>query len=294
VSDEKPRKGDKVRVSYEAMYDDPPNYPGLIVSLGIDVDGNERWADVPPWATVEVLERADDPSKDLVGAIRRQPSGGSEEGNGSALGVVAIRWATERQTDTPWVYMRWDGPQVLSNESVVGWTPSGCLPGTPAAEAEKAAGHCESCECTHPVCGYVLGSAACEESHEQEYPDVSGAGVPFPPSTTDAPPLPEVDNEAIETGLYYAEKARQRREPRVFRSEGPEPPDTKLGPALWVGGSSEEPPPHVIKVADRQGDRLHRNEHGWVGEGGDGYPLIIKAWERHVLPKCEPYTEVRS
>jgi hypothetical protein len=68
-------------------------------------------------------------------------------------------------------------------------------------------------------------------------------------------------------------------EPRVFHAKGDDLPD--------------EPPEDVASVVDVQGDHLDRMGAVWIGRGGDGYPLIAKAWENHVLAKYAPYREVQ-
>lgn len=62
----------------------------------------------------------------------------------------------------------------------------------------------------------------------------------------------------------------------------------------WATGLVGEPPEWVNEVVDRCGDRLRREGDGWIGVGGDGYPLNVKEWAGHVLPRYAPYTEVSS
>lgn len=191
-----PRKGDKVRVMYEAMYDDRPSYGGHMVSLGLDVDCNERWADVPAWATVEVLERADDPSKDLPGAIRRDPNHGTrvirlepkDPGFDKRYGFSI--------TGTPW-----------DCDEVDGWPVVDVVPGTPAAEAEKPARGLFQTVSDEHAAAIVSGDwSGMPQFEARKYPEVSGGGVPYPPV--------HVDNEAIVTGQYQARKGRG---PRYFQ-----------------------------------------------------------------------------
>lgn len=59
-------------------------------------------------------------------------------------------------------------------------------------------------------------------------------------------------------------------------------------------GIVEEPPEWVDTVEDKHGDCLRRKDDGWIGYGGDGYPVMVKPWANHVLPKYAPYSEVRS
>lgn len=121
---EGPRKGDRVRVTYEAMWDEPPNYPGWMVRLGQDAAGHERWADVPEWASVEVLERADDPSKALRGEVREID------------GMSAVCYGGDF-----WVYFSeppgsTGGYGVYRAAQMVGAPVIGAVPGTPAADAQ--------------------------------------------------------------------------------------------------------------------------------------------------------------
>lgn len=63
----KPEPGDKVRVIYEGVY---TRYGTVLhpsrLALGFDI---------PSGSTVEVIEPADDPSKDPIGTVRRSPNG---------------------------------------------------------------------------------------------------------------------------------------------------------------------------------------------------------------------------
>lgn len=247
MAEQQPRKGDNlVGQVVEARLDD-----GTVHAVGraVSFDGNPKYlidvgdGEVVPWPA-HMVELADDPAKDLVGAIRRQPAGGSEEGNGSTLGVRAIRWATETATDTPWVYFRWDGPQVLSNESVAGWVRSGSVPDSPAAQAEKPARQVPM-ELRQKLADALvsgdkakaitiarnwgmdrdtaLSYIAAMPEHQTYlnhwFRKTEDVQLPADPGPDGAPPL-HADNEAIVTGQYP-----QQRERRVFRSDGPEPPE---------------------------------------------------------------------
>jgi hypothetical protein len=151
------------------------------------VQTNHTMVDVP-WldASVEVLEPADDPRKDLTGSIRRT----------TAVTCIA------RERDGGPDYHRWIAVELneaFTDEHMRGSEVIGSVPGTPAAEQQQRADdrHCDNCTCPVHVCGYILGTPDCVDSHPRQYPDVSGGGVPYPSS---------------------------QREPRVFRSDGPEPP----------------------------------------------------------------------
>lgn len=63
------RKGDRVRVTYEALVHRAPGRG----QLQLDVDG--IYPLVPETATVEVIQPADDPSKDPIGTVRDGASG---------------------------------------------------------------------------------------------------------------------------------------------------------------------------------------------------------------------------
>ncbi len=64
---EKPKHGDKVRVSYEGTWHQPPLNTTGLVELE---DGS--FAGLPRGATVEILEHADDPANDPIGTLRRE------------------------------------------------------------------------------------------------------------------------------------------------------------------------------------------------------------------------------
>jgi hypothetical protein len=109
---ETPRKGDKVRVTYDAVVVDPDN--GLVT-----LEVAEGWFDAPPSASFEVLERADDPSRDEIGT-------------------------TATTGNRPWVKVdinRWVNPSYELSDRSDGWMTgrrvTGAVPGTPAAEAQR-------------------------------------------------------------------------------------------------------------------------------------------------------------
>jgi hypothetical protein len=129
---ETPRKGDLARFTYVARVEGMGDHPKFV-----------KWAKsgdmviaVPADATIEILERADDPSKDPIGTRREMAEDDESRADSSPLGPYAVRW-----TDTgghPWVWFRWDGPQLLADDTVTGWRKVDPMPGTPAAEAEQA------------------------------------------------------------------------------------------------------------------------------------------------------------
>jgi hypothetical protein len=102
---------------------------------------------------------------------------------------------------------------VWADDSVRDWTVIGSVPGTPAAEQKHE-------------CGFVIGTPDCIDSHPREYPDVSGGGVPY------AEPL----------------SPAWKREPRVFTSDGPEPPeDVTVVISLHC---SDRPFPYFVRRGD--------------------------------------------
>lgn len=135
----------------------------------------------PADSTVEVVEPADDPSRDLVGAVRRSPGG-----------RVAHKIDTDEQ---PWAeYITGFTSYVWRGDAdVAGWAPIGAVPGTPAAANDPVA---------------------------------------F---------LREVTKAARHVGETDADyQDRMMGEPRVFRSDGPEPPaDVKVLEWLDIDDASQ-------------------------------------------------------
>lgn len=84
-------------------------------------------------ASVEVLERADDPSANLVGSLRR------EDHDDKGFSLHAADAAPTTRLGTRWhcIYSTAPGNvgELLSHEEVAGFPVVGSLPGTPAAEA---------------------------------------------------------------------------------------------------------------------------------------------------------------
>jgi hypothetical protein len=110
----KPEPGDKVRVTYEGIY---TKYGTVLhssrLSLGFEI---------PSGSTVEVLESADDPSKDPVGTVADLSSG---------CPIVKIgpdQWVTV------WPGRPSSKVEVFSNGFVKDRKVIGAAPGTPAAE----------------------------------------------------------------------------------------------------------------------------------------------------------------
>lgn len=117
---ETPRRGDRVRVTYEGTVCDPTH---LGTNLQLLTDG--MWPIVPKSARVEILERADDPARDPIGTVR-------EELDRSATYVrTAQGWMTvhdPRHTGIGGVFAYDDS---VSRAPIIG-----VVPGTPAADAQ--------------------------------------------------------------------------------------------------------------------------------------------------------------
>lgn len=137
----KPRKGDKVRVTFDAEFlaDDLGN---IMVDVA-DGMGPIHIA-LPSWATVEVLERADDPRKDEPGTVRVSPGGAQ---------YVKVE---TREGVEPWVFLR--GGSGASTQfvrmpdgGVVGWPYAAPVTVTPAAEAAGTAERAAGCQNHWPV-----------------------------------------------------------------------------------------------------------------------------------------------
>lgn len=116
---ETPREGDRVRVTYEGTYMREVQDGWHKVEVG-----NHAYPMYPSSdATVEVLERADDPSKALRGEVREID------------GMAAVRYGKDM-----WVYFSpihhgaTGGYGIYRDEQVVGTPVIGVVPHTPAAE----------------------------------------------------------------------------------------------------------------------------------------------------------------
>jgi hypothetical protein len=108
MNDFKP--GDKVRVTYEATWD----YPNAF---------NDYTDPFPEGATVELIERADNPANDLVGTVREHKyDTGVMVKTGGGWRLVGNGW----NGDTTW-----DDTDCSLSKVI------GAVPGTPAAEAQR-------------------------------------------------------------------------------------------------------------------------------------------------------------
>lgn len=117
-----PRKGDKVRLVIEGEVGSTYASAALGFKNGPVIPGY-----VVQSAKVEILERADDPSKDPVGTVRRS---------------VSLTYTKSEHAgcngNLPWVRLTGDGNvRTYSDGEVVGLPVIGAVPGTPAAEAAE-------------------------------------------------------------------------------------------------------------------------------------------------------------
>jgi len=104
--------GDKLRVTYDYTADvfgkvNVPSRDNLLSNL-----------------TIEVIERADDPSKDLLGTVRRGP-----------LTSPVVKGYDKSDDPRPWMSVRF--AIRYSDEEVTRWEKLAPVEGTPAAEVQK-------------------------------------------------------------------------------------------------------------------------------------------------------------
>lgn len=199
---------------------------------------------------VHPVEPVDDPSKDLTGSIRRTKT----------LTCIA------RERDGGADFHRWIAVELneaFTDQHMRGSPVIGAVPGTPAAEAQAdptltlpdviERNRTQVLPCGHDFAEH--GGMACTDPVDGQRARVARAA-----------------------GLLASTAAPA---PRVFRSDGP------------------EPPLDVLQVRDRDGALLIRvdNEDLWIGEGQwdrgrNTYPASPKPWCDHTMPKYDPYTEV--
>lgn len=110
------REGDKVRVTFEGVV----GFDGRITHE----EQARNYFDKRGF-TVELIERPDDPSKDLVGTVRLSHAG-------PAVKARDNDWHVVRRSDTPSV--AWADRAVKNSR----WPIIGTVPGTPAAEKAAA------------------------------------------------------------------------------------------------------------------------------------------------------------
>lgn len=104
------RSGDRVRVTFETTVDEDNYYPYDCLRNDTRLSGY----------CVELIQPADDPSKDPVGATRRDPA---TDQLYARLDYVTEEWRSLALEDVEW----------RSDRQVVGWEKGQPVPGTPAA-----------------------------------------------------------------------------------------------------------------------------------------------------------------
>lgn len=171
--------------------------------------------------SVELIERADDPSKDPAGTVRRLPSG---------VVVAKKLWSSG---STGWLPFESDGVYNLDCRGA--GEIIGAVPGTPAAEAEL--------ERARNGAGSAAGIYNWDEIYERK--------APLSPEETEARALHLLhlyDTLTLELSYKWGEEKKERflrkveeRHPYREGQVGQERP-------LWTGDGSEEPPAHVKKV----------------------------------------------
>lgn len=179
--EDKPRRGDRVRVTFEAEFVNGDDSRHAVVDIA---DGmGPVHIGIPAWSTVEVLERADDPSADLTGSIRRT----------KAVTCVA------RERDGGAGFHRWIAVEIneaFTDDHMRGSHIIGAVPGTPADEVT--------------VTGEDIDRWAQADEVDSIWDGEAGRRVPFVPQ--------RADKQARRDASWPAS-------PRVFRSDGPEPPE---------------------------------------------------------------------
>lgn len=226
---DKPQPDDLIRVSYEGRYGVLPSGQEYLSNPGVP---NQLFYD---GATVEVLERADDPAKDLVGTVRE------------SCGRPYAKKATDH-----WLLIGEDrdvGDRCYDHQ-IASARVIGACPGTPAAEAviptvtaaeidawAEADEH-EQCRATEGATGIECGLPrrhALDVDHEGTHDPATSKHDGIGYRLTVRWPWCEWDRDAKAVGfemplpdweMLAEESARQQKpEPRVFRSDGPEPPE---------------------------------------------------------------------
>jgi hypothetical protein len=297
VSDVTPRLGDKLRVNFDTTAAERSDDPYMVNVIVAGQHGDDRVVAVPSYA-VEVLERAVGPRYDLTGTVRQ-----------GSNGDIVVRW--HAPSDYSWAGIT--GPENCRDSDVEDWPVIGAVPGTPAAEAQAQDSDTEYrrelADAIHAAQDLswedLLFTARRLATHalRDERAERLAAGDPLTVADrqrvadllvagdkADAVKLVAAIGMPPVSALSYVESMPEyqtylnhhsgKRDPRLFRAD--------------KEGFVEEPPEDVHAVEDRYGDRLTRDGEGWIGHGGGGYPLVVKPWENHVLPKYTPYIEVSS
>lgn len=130
-----PRKGDRARVTYDGVVVQLDDHGRVMAA---QVEGEESVVVVPACASVEVLERADDPSQDEVGTVRREEH--REDGGQSVWQHVQFQLSATK-AGSHWVCTHSDHfgnlGESLTHDQVRDMPVIGAAPGTPAAEAQN-------------------------------------------------------------------------------------------------------------------------------------------------------------
>lgn len=187
MSDRKPQKGDRCRVTFEATYEGEGR-DGQPARVKVVKGGMPALVSVADGSVFEVLESADDPSKDLTGSIRRTRT------------VTCIA----RERDGGPDYHRWIAVELnesFTDEHMRGSRVIGAVPGTPAAEAEKQDSSLDADDEDPLTPEYRAHVGRSGDGHNTP---VAGCGF-----------------------------CRPSREPRVFSSDGPEPPED-VSCLMWM------------------------------------------------------------
>ncbi len=195
------RPGDTVLIHLKAVVTHLDDHDNVVMA---QVDGESDGTYIPRAASVEILERADDPSRDTVGSRREMPRNDQSRDDSAPIGPFAFKWSED--ADEPWVWFRWDGPQLLSNGTVADWPLSTPVASTPAAEAEKPA----------------------ENSHENHCKDLAEAIYAshiYPWKDLLLTARRYAVHAMRDEAAAEREEAAEAAEPRVFQSDGPEPPE---------------------------------------------------------------------
>jgi hypothetical protein len=194
VTGRKPQKGDLIRVTYEGRYlkDLEDGWHKVEVA-------NYAYPMYPREATVEVLEPADDPSKDLLGTVRREDH---EAGHSVWQCVIVPTNHNWRRWECVWSTAPGNIGSFLSHETVAasGFPVVGTVPGTPAADLDAERKLDEIPEWKHQL-------LAEQEADECTFLDTSKCVI-----------------------------HGRSREPRVFQSDGPEPAED-VACVEWLYGS---------------------------------------------------------
>jgi len=219
---------------------------------------------IPAWARVDVVERADDPSQDEIGTVRREEH--REDGGHSAWQHIQFQ-LSDTKAGSHWVCTHSDHfgnlGESLTHAQVRGMPVVGAAPGTPAAEAwvepdpddlvhdarqeaaRRAVRHRQRSGCKE--CGRL--AAVAEAAIDHSRPSVRVVNEPHGPSVEDRRRIVEflglgdkvravltaatagLDREQAEQYVEsmseyqsYLSEHGETREPRVFQSDGPEPP----------------------------------------------------------------------